>query len=151
MSTTLLLTVTGLALLDSLNPATILGVALILVVPNGHPVRAALAYVLGAYLTVLGLGLGLYLAADAAAGVLDGGLTWVRSIEPTAEADIVHRRHAIIETVFADLIDGPLAHLPFGHFGANSAWALCAAIAHNLLYTDDPSPADPTPTPAARL
>lgn len=26
---------------------------------------------------------------------------------PTVEADIVHRRHAIIETVFADLIDGP--------------------------------------------
>src|SRR5690348_13320874 len=52
---------------------------------------------------------------------------------PTAQADIVHRRHAIIETVFADLIDGPLAHLPSGRFGANSAWALCAAIAHNLL------------------
>src|SRR3954463_12393034 len=54
---------------------------------------------------------------------------------PTVEADIVHRRHAIIETVFADLIDGPLAHLPSGHFGANSAWVLCAAIAHNLLHT----------------
>jgi hypothetical protein len=26
--------------------------------------------------------------------------------------NIVHRRHAIIETVFADLIDGPLAHMP---------------------------------------
>lgn len=52
----------------------------------------------------------------------------------TVDADIVHRRHAIIETVFADLIDGPLAHLPSGHFGANSAWALCAAIAHNLLH-----------------
>jgi hypothetical protein len=36
--------------------------------------------------------------------------------------------------VFADLIDGPLAHLPSGRFGANSAWALCAAIAHNLLH-----------------
>ena len=50
-----------------------------------------------------------------------------------AEADITHRRHAIIETVFADLIDGPLAHMPSGRFGANSAWVLCAAIAHNLL------------------
>jgi Transposase DDE domain group 1 len=58
---------------------------------------------------------------------------FTNSTLPTAEADIVHRRHAIIETVFADLIDGPLAHLPSGHFGANSAWALCAAIAHNLL------------------
>jgi Transposase DDE domain group 1 len=52
---------------------------------------------------------------------------------PTAEADITHRQHAIIETVFADLIDGPLAHIPSGRFGANSAWVLCAAIAHNLL------------------
>ena len=52
---------------------------------------------------------------------------------PIAKADIVHGRHAIIETVFADLIDGPLAHLPSGRFGANSAWVLCAAIAHNLL------------------
>ena len=52
---------------------------------------------------------------------------------PTAQADITHRQHAIIETVFADLIAGPLAHLPSGHFGANSAWILCAAIAHNLL------------------
>jgi hypothetical protein len=52
---------------------------------------------------------------------------------PVAEADITHRKHAIIETVFADLIDGPLAHLPSGRFAANSAWILCAAIAHNLL------------------
>jgi hypothetical protein len=52
---------------------------------------------------------------------------------PADQADITHRQHAIIETVFADLIDGPLAHLPSGRFGANSAWVLCAAIAHNLL------------------
>jgi hypothetical protein len=55
------------------------------------------------------------------------------SDEPAVDADITHRRHAIIETVFADLIDGPLAHIPSGRFGANSAWVLCAAIAHNLL------------------
>ncbi len=55
------------------------------------------------------------------------------SDEPVAAADITHRRHAIIETVFADLIDGPLAHTPSGRFGANSAWVLCAATAHNLL------------------
>jgi hypothetical protein len=58
---------------------------------------------------------------------------FTNSTEPVADADITHRRHAIIETVFADLIDGPLAHMPSGHFGANSAWVLCAAIAHNLL------------------
>jgi Transposase DDE domain group 1 len=58
---------------------------------------------------------------------------FTNSTEPVADADITHRRHAIIETTFADLIDGPLAHLPSGRFGANSAWILCAAIAHNLL------------------
>ena len=52
---------------------------------------------------------------------------------PTAEADITHRKHAIIETTFADLIDGPLAHIPSGLFAANCAWLGCAVIAHNLL------------------
>ena len=51
----------------------------------------------------------------------------------TVDADVTHRQHAIIETVFADLIDGPLAHLPSGHFDANHAWTICAAITHNLL------------------
>ena len=31
---------------------------------------------------------------------------------PTTEADLTHRKHAIVETTFADLIAGPLAHLP---------------------------------------
>jgi hypothetical protein len=48
-----------------------------------------------------------------------------------AEAD--HRRHAIIEQVIADLKNGPLAHLPSGNFGANSAWLVLAAIAFNLI------------------
>ena len=52
---------------------------------------------------------------------------------PVAEADLTHRRHAIIETTFADLIDGPLAHIPSGLFAANCAWLGCAVIAHNLL------------------
>jgi hypothetical protein len=51
----------------------------------------------------------------------------------TVDADLTHRQHAIIEQVFADLIDGPLAHLPSGKFAANAAWLTCAAIAHNLL------------------
>jgi hypothetical protein len=58
---------------------------------------------------------------------------FTNSAESTVDADITHRRHAVIETVFADLIDGPLAHLPSGRFAANSAWAICAAITHNLL------------------
>src|SRR5664279_2774798 len=49
------------------------------------------------------------------------------------DADLTHRQHAVIETVFADLIDGPLAHLPSGLFPANAAWTMLAAIAHNLL------------------
>ncbi len=47
-----------------------------------------------------------------------------------AEAD--HRRHAIIEQVIADLKNSALAHLPSGHFGANSAWLVLAAMAFNL-------------------
>jgi hypothetical protein len=51
----------------------------------------------------------------------------------TLDADLTHRAHAVIEQVFADLIDGPLAHLPSGRFAANGAWLICATIAHNLL------------------
>jgi hypothetical protein len=58
---------------------------------------------------------------------------FTNNTEPTAQADITHRRHAIIETVFSDLIDGPIAHLPSGRFAANGAWAICAIITHNLL------------------
>ena len=58
---------------------------------------------------------------------------FTNSTEPVADADITHRRHAIIETLFADLIDGPLAHMPSGSFWANSAWTVLAAITHNLL------------------
>jgi hypothetical protein len=52
---------------------------------------------------------------------------------PVTEADTTHRGHAIVETTFADLIDGPLAHIPSGLFAANCAWLGCATIAHNLL------------------
>jgi hypothetical protein len=55
------------------------------------------------------------------------------SLEPTAQADITHRRHAIRETVWSDLIDGPWAHQPSGSFPANAAWCILAAICHNLL------------------
>jgi hypothetical protein len=49
------------------------------------------------------------------------------------QAEGQHRDHAIVEQVFADATDGPLAHLPSGSFAANAAWLTCAAIAHNLL------------------
>ncbi len=52
--------------------------------------------------------------------------------EPMLAAEATHRDHAIIEQVIAELKNGPLAHLPSGSFAANSAWLVCAAIAHNL-------------------
>ncbi len=58
---------------------------------------------------------------------------FTNTIEPAAEADITHRRHAICETVWSDLIDGPWAHQPSGWFPANAAWCILAAICHNLL------------------
>ncbi|HYN72102.1 MAG TPA: IS1380 family transposase [Nakamurella sp.] len=58
---------------------------------------------------------------------------FTNNTEPVTDADITHRQHAIIESVFADLIDGPLAHMPSGFFPANSAWTVLTAITHNLL------------------
>ena len=51
---------------------------------------------------------------------------------PMLAAETDHRDHAIIEQVIADLVDGPLAHLPSGDFPANAAWLTCAGIEHNL-------------------
>ncbi len=51
---------------------------------------------------------------------------------PMLQAEKAHRAHAIIEQVIADLKNGPLAHLPSGHFWANSAWLVCATMAFNL-------------------
>lgn len=50
----------------------------------------------------------------------------------TVTADKVHRGHAIIEQVHADLEASALAHLPSGKFCANAAWMVCAVIAFNL-------------------
>lgn len=49
------------------------------------------------------------------------------------QAEEQHRDHAVQEQVNADLIDGPLAHMPSGTFAANAAWLTLAAITHNLL------------------
>jgi len=53
--------------------------------------------------------------------------------EPLVQADLTHRQHAICETTWSDLIDGPWNHQPSGLFGANAAWSILAAITHNLL------------------
>ena len=50
----------------------------------------------------------------------------------TVAADQVHRRHAIIEQVHADLKNSALAHMPSGVFTANAAWLVLAVIAFNL-------------------
>jgi hypothetical protein len=44
-----------------------------------------------------------------------------------------HRDHAVVEQVIADLKDQALAHFPSGHFHANGAWTVIAALAHNVL------------------
>jgi Transposase DDE domain group 1 len=51
---------------------------------------------------------------------------------PLAQAESDHRAHAVVEQVFADLIDGPWAHLPSAAFNANAAWVQLAVTAHAL-------------------
>ena len=50
----------------------------------------------------------------------------------TVTADKIHRGHAVIEQVHADLKHSALAHLPSGKFAANAAWLVLAVIAFNL-------------------
>jgi hypothetical protein len=50
------------------------------------------------------------------------------------ELDVDHRRHAVVELAIRDLKEGAgLNHCPSGKFFANSAWAVIATLAHNLL------------------
>jgi hypothetical protein len=53
--------------------------------------------------------------------------------EDIALVEAEHRDHAVVEQVIADLKDQALAHFPSGHFYANAAWTVLAALAHNLL------------------
>lgn len=78
MSVALLATIAGLAALDSLNPATLVAITLILLGSRSRPVAEAMGFVLGAFGSVLTVGLIIYLGADAAADSLDGALTWLR-------------------------------------------------------------------------
>jgi hypothetical protein len=65
------------------------------------------------------------------------------------QAESRHRGHTVIEQVFADLIDRPLAHLPSAAFNANAAWPQPAVTAHALTRALAPSPPPATPRPAA--
>ena len=58
-----------------------------------------------------------------------------RTVTDTVTADKIHRGHAIIEQVHADLKNSALAHLPSGKFNANAAWLVLAVIAFNLTRT----------------
>lgn len=78
MSLALLTGIAGLALLDSLNPATIAGVALLLLSPLPRPVAAAALFAVGAFTAVLGLGVSLLLGADVAADAVTDVMTWLR-------------------------------------------------------------------------
>jgi hypothetical protein len=49
------------------------------------------------------------------------------------ELDADHRAHAVIELAIRDLKAEGLRHCPSGSFFANAAWALVAALAHNLV------------------
>lgn len=80
MSGPLLLGIAGLALLDSLNPATIIAVVLILIAAPRRPGLVAGAAVLGAALTVFGVGAALFLTAGAAAGAVDGIVVALRFV-----------------------------------------------------------------------
>jgi len=61
-----------------------------------------------------------------------------------------HRDHAVVEQAIADLKDQALVHFPSGHFYANSAWTVIAALAHNLLRWTQQIGLPDTPVRAAR-
>jgi len=145
MTPALLLSVTGLALLDSLNPATMGAVALVLLLPVARPVASALGFVFGAYLTVFVLGLVVFLAADAAADSVTGGLAWVRRIAFGLAAVLVlvtalrrlwprHREAITLPAWFT-----PLTALPLGALvtGADLPNAFPYFIAVERLVTAD--------------
>jgi hypothetical protein len=48
----------------------------------------------------------------------------------TVEAE--HRQHAVVELAIRDHKDGPLRHAPSGHYAANAAWCVIAALTANL-------------------
>lgn len=68
----------GLAALDSLNPATLVAVTLILLGSRAKPVADTLRFVAGAFLTVFSVGVVVYLAAEAATDGVADGLVWLR-------------------------------------------------------------------------
>lgn len=80
MTAGLLWAILGLGFADSLNPATIVTITLILLTVRKHPVTSALSFVVGALSTVFILGTVIFLGAGAAADTVSDGLVWLRRI-----------------------------------------------------------------------
>jgi hypothetical protein len=78
ISIALLAGIAGLALPDSLNPATIVVITLILLTVRHRPGASALTFVLGAMCTVFVPGAVIFLGAGAAADAVSEGLVWLR-------------------------------------------------------------------------
>jgi cytochrome c biogenesis protein CcdA len=72
--------IAGLALLDSLNPATIVAITLILLTGPRRPILSAMAFVIGAALTGFTLGAVVFISAGAAADVVSDGIVWLRRL-----------------------------------------------------------------------
>ncbi|MGZ6880994.1 MAG: IS1380 family transposase [Mycobacteriaceae bacterium] len=53
--------------------------------------------------------------------------------DPLGHVEAEHRQHAVVELAIRDLKDQALAHFPSGHYCANAAWTVIAAMAHNLM------------------
>jgi hypothetical protein len=73
----------------------------------------------------------------------------------TVTVDLIHRQHAMIEHVNAELKASALAHLPSRKFAANTAWLTLASIAFNLTRalgtsTENPHFANATPATIRR-
>jgi uncharacterized membrane protein YhaH (DUF805 family) len=75
-----LVSILALAALDSLNPATIVAVTLILLSAPKRAGLIALSAIIGAFLTVFGVGAALFISAGAAAGAIDGLTIVLRSV-----------------------------------------------------------------------
>ena len=52
--------------------------------------------------------------------------------EALAVVEREHRQHAVVELAIRDHKDSALRHLPSGHYAANGAWCVIAALAANL-------------------
>ncbi|MDP9259052.1 MAG: transposase, partial [Actinomycetota bacterium] len=52
--------------------------------------------------------------------------------EALATVEAEHRQHAVVELAIRDHKAGPLRHAPSGHYAANAAWCVIAALAANL-------------------